>query len=188
MNKKTFLLFISSFIFLASCGGGGGGGGGSDMTSPPAGGGSGGTTYTYTKVTSTLSNYDWDTIASGVVYKDLTNGYYTWNNNSVYLQGFTDTGSIGFTGYDNYNLDATATENTSSFELVYSGVTSNSDNSSISLNLTFSEWNTYTQELYEYGQTVPYYITGAATFADAEALVFFPLDSYHNAIGIEYVL
>ena len=186
MNKKTFLLSISSFIFLASCGGGGGGGGGSDMTSPPAGGGSGGTTYTYTKVTSQVSNYTWDTLATGAVIVDLPAGNYIWNNSTVYLEDFIS--DIGFSGHDNYPLDASLTEvvDSSSFDFVYSGQTTNTD-LSISWNFNVNEFNIGLIDLYEFGDTNPSYGLAYSYYNDAEVVIFGAYDEYLATIGLEYV-
>lgn len=183
--KKLSLYILTSTFILASCGGGGGGGGGSDIASPPSGGTSG-TTYSYTKVTDTVSNYTWDAIATGTVTTELSTGNYTYNNSTVYYEDFIS--SIGFSGFDNYNLDVTFTEVTdsSSFDFIYSGQTNNQD-LSISWNFNINEFNIGLIDLYEFGDTNPSYGLAYVEFADSEVSLFGPYDEYLSSVGLEYV-
>lgn len=181
MKKFLGYTLVSTFI-LASCGGGGGGGAAAAPASPTT------PTYTYNKINDDLTNHSWNVFGTGIVVEDLATGNYPWNGGTIYLEGFTDTSKIGFTGYDNYKLDITATEKSASeFNLSYSGTTSSTAHPSVSLNLNFNSWNTTEIELYEYGKTTPSFSTGGASFADAEATFFTPQIEYLSSLGIEYV-
>ena len=181
MKKFLGYTLVSTFI-LASCGGGGGGGAAAAPASPTT------PTYTYNKINDDLTNHSWNVFGTGIVVEDLATGNYPWNGGTIYLEEFTDTSKIGFTGYDNYKLDVTATEKSASeFNLSYSGTTSSTAHPSVSLNLNFNSWNTTEIELYEYGKTTPSFSTGGASFADAEATFFTPQIEYLSSLGIEYV-
>ena len=81
LNRLTFSSL--SLMIIVSCGGGGGGGGSPDDSSSGGGGGSA-PTYNYTKVTSQVSNYTWDSIATGIVTTELPAGFYVYNNSTKY--------------------------------------------------------------------------------------------------------
>jgi len=184
LNRLTFSSL--SLMIIVSCGGGGGGGGGSPDNSSSGGGGGSAPTYNYTKVTSQVSNYTWDSIATGIVTTELPAGSYVYNNSTKYYEDFIE--DIGFSGYDNYTLNSTFTEvvDSSSFDFIYSGDTSSSD-LSIAWNFNINDYNIDLIDLYEYGDVNPSYGLTYAYFTDAEMLLFGAYDEYLASLGLEYV-
>ena len=194
MNLKYSLTLIISCLFIISCGGGGGGGssaptpvGGS--TGGSSGGSSGGgTTYSYDPIAGSYSNKSWDSIGTGIVAEELEAGNYTWNGNTIFLSDFLDRSKTAFSGYDNYNLDVEATQvSDDEFNIAFSGITDNSENPTINLNLNFNAWNQDRIDLYEYGKTEPSFTLGTATFSDAVVSFFGPYDEYLQEQGLDYV-